>query len=82
MSEPIDEAKLIRAACNAINSDGKSTQEQAILDLKAEVAKADPETVKSVLNEVTIEEAVAAGKTALDAGKTLYELAKKLGWIK
>lgn len=78
----VNEAKLIRAACNAINSEGKSTQEQAIKDLKDEVAKADPETVKAVLNEVTVEEAVAAGKTALNAGKTLYELAKKLGWIK
>lgn len=82
MSDNVDEAKLLRAACNAITSDGKSTEEVALQELKAEVEKADPETVKKVLNEVTLEDAVNTGKTIFTAGKTLYEFAKKMGWIK
>lgn len=82
MSDNVDEAKLLRAACNAITSGGKNTQEAALLELKAEVEKADPETVKKVLNEVTLEDAVNTGKTIFTAGKTFYEFAKKMGWIK
>lgn len=82
MSTETNESKLIRAALAAVTSEGTNTNEQAIQNLKAEVDKADPETVKRVLNEVTLEEAVNTGKTLYSAGKTLYEFAKKMGWVK
>lgn len=77
-----NEASLIRAALAAVQSDGTDTNEVALQTLKTEVDKLDPNTVKTVLKEVTLEEAVTVGKNVVTAGKTLYELAKKLGWVK
>ena len=77
-----NEASLIRAALAAVQSDGTDTNEVALQTLKTEVGKLDPNTVKTVLKEVTLEEAVTVGKNVVTAGKTLYELAKKLGWVK